>query len=77
MEQPQGNLESEEDYEQIFRAYDKKSRGWFDFDDYRLMCEGVARELTQQQVRAAFDKMADSQGRVDLDRFCSIMRGLS
>ena len=32
-----GELDDESDYKKIFEMYDKKRRGYFDFEDYRLV----------------------------------------
>jgi Ca2+-binding EF-hand superfamily protein len=49
--QPIGSQESNADYEQLFRVYDRKNRGYFDYEDYKFVCEGIGKDLTEGQIR--------------------------
>ena len=57
--------------------YDKKRRGFFDFEDYRLVGEGISKYLTEDDLRSAF-KAIDfkGNGRITLDIFKRVMKGL-
>lgn len=52
-----GSLDKEEDYWQVFQVYDRKSRGYFDLEDYKLVCQGVAKGLTEAEMHHAFRAM--------------------
>ena len=57
--------------------YDRKNRGYFDFQDYRYVCEGVAKQLSEGQVRAAFEAMdSKGEGKVGLCKFIAVMQGI-
>ena len=38
-------IEEEGELEQLFRMYDRKNKGYFDYEDYRFVCEGITLEL--------------------------------
>jgi Ca2+-binding EF-hand superfamily protein len=47
LELENGKHDEEADYKQIFKLYDRKNRGFFEYEDYRLVGEGVAKYLTE------------------------------
>jgi Ca2+-binding EF-hand superfamily protein len=57
LREPCGAQESAGDYEQVFRVYDRRNRGYFDYEDYKFVCEGISLDLTEGQIREAFEKI--------------------
>ena len=56
-----------DNYEAIFKLYDRKNRGYFDLTDYKYVCAGIAKSLTDAQIQTAFSAMDSQQtGRVTL-----------
>ncbi len=46
--------EGEKEWEGLFRIYDRRGRGYFDFEDYRYVCDGITLEVSEAQMREAF-----------------------
>jgi Ca2+-binding EF-hand superfamily protein len=47
---PSASLDEAEDYVNIFQMYDRNNRGYFDFEDYRYVCQGIAKDLSEDEI---------------------------
>lgn len=50
-------MDSDQNYEAIFRKFDKKNQGAFDFFDYFLVSKTIRQEYTEKELKEAFDLM--------------------
>jgi Ca2+-binding EF-hand superfamily protein len=69
--------QGDKEWEALFRVYDRRARGYFDFEDYRFVCDGITLEVSEAQMREAFWRLAEGRAVVRLVDFGRVMRGCS
>lgn len=63
-------LDSEEQLTKVFKSYDKKNKGYFDFEDYLTISKTISQEFNMEEMEQAFNLMdQDNDGRVTYEEF--------